>query len=448
MDEVDEEFLIQLNEKSEDKCSEDEFEIICNKLESVVSERQPFLTMDPSQIMPLDEMSPIVIQQIVDAENDPTCPEFLLASTMSSIYKPHSTKSVKNSDRSQLDVFKLFAPKIYPHWKARKLERDGKSIFPSLKFEEGSGAGVSGEKDDNDPYVCFRRRELRQVRKTRRTDQQSTERLRKLQAEMVAAKKLMEMVSKRELLRKEALQLEWIYLNNDVKLKRLSGNLGLKVKMKIWLPIKKKKPLPEEEVKRPSTTSVIGNSTLNNLMVNGSIGSLTGSPNSIMQSIPANIRLPASKIPDMDLVSLDHVYRDKENAIKTAVKTKLKSRSQADRDWVNYTDNPFVPYCDYFEPDPNTRQPIKVIDKKYANYSSVIFQYPPSVNVQLKLPLQSSLGSSYASRVESNPIILRTEFEPENDDLKVLAKIDEKEMVGKKCEVSRRIGCFVTQATG
>jgi len=76
----------------------------------------------------------------------------------------------------------------------------GKPIAPSLKFEEN-------EKDDNnDPYICFRRREVRQVRKTRRQDAVTSERIRRLRAEMQQARDLVTMVSTREKCREEALK--------------------------------------------------------------------------------------------------------------------------------------------------------------------------------------------------------------------------------------------------
>jgi enhancer of polycomb-like protein len=46
------------------------------------------------------------------------------------------------------------------------------------------------ESNDGDPYVCFRRREAKPVRKTRRTDSQSVDRLALLQAELIKAGQL------------------------------------------------------------------------------------------------------------------------------------------------------------------------------------------------------------------------------------------------------------------
>lgn len=81
------------------------------------------------------------------------------------------------------------ARNIYPHWKQRREVRKGKSIFPSLNYDETN---------DGDPYVCFRRRDIRATRKTRRTDNYSVEKFQKLQHELQAASHLVSMVMQRE----------------------------------------------------------------------------------------------------------------------------------------------------------------------------------------------------------------------------------------------------------
>lgn len=61
--------------------------------------------------------------------------------------------------------------------------------MPSLNYDETN---------DGDPYVCFRRRDIRATRKTRRTDNFSIERMQKLQVEMRTAHLLCSMVLRRE----------------------------------------------------------------------------------------------------------------------------------------------------------------------------------------------------------------------------------------------------------
>jgi enhancer of polycomb-like protein len=81
------------------------------------------------------------------------------------------------------------ARNIYHHWRQRREIRKGKSIFPSLNYDEAN---------DGDPYVCFRRRDIRATRKTRRTDNYSVEKFQKLQYELQAAHYIVSMVQKRE----------------------------------------------------------------------------------------------------------------------------------------------------------------------------------------------------------------------------------------------------------
>lgn len=95
-------------------------------------------------------------------------------------------------------------------------------------------------RDDSDPYVCFRRRETKPVRKTRRTDQQSMEKLRKLRAELETARSLLEMVTRREKLRKESLLMEHSILNQRCLLREMQQQLDIKDEHDLF-PIKKKR---------------------------------------------------------------------------------------------------------------------------------------------------------------------------------------------------------------
>lgn len=70
-----------------------------------------------------------------------------------------------------------------------------------MQFEQG-------EKDDGDPYVCFRRREVRLPRKTRRTDASSTDKLKKIRQEFETARGLVRDVLQREIMRRTTFVLE------------------------------------------------------------------------------------------------------------------------------------------------------------------------------------------------------------------------------------------------
>ncbi|KAJ1734053.1 Enhancer of polycomb-like protein 1 [Coemansia biformis] len=80
---------------------------------------------------------------------------------------------------------------VYEHWKARRTQRAFKTVMTGLQFEDTS-------KTEIDPYVCFRRREVRQGRKTRRADQRSLDQLRRLRSNLTMVAQLLEMCVERE----------------------------------------------------------------------------------------------------------------------------------------------------------------------------------------------------------------------------------------------------------
>jgi predicted RNase H-like nuclease len=127
-----------------------------------------------------------------------------------------------------------FVEPIYDHWTKRKQDRKCHSIIPELKYEEIL-------KNEVDPYVCFRRRETKPIRKTRRTDQQSLERLRKLRSEMEMARNLLEMVLRREKIRKEGLVLDHTVFDKKCKLRDYQRTLGIKEDDDLLMPSKKKR---------------------------------------------------------------------------------------------------------------------------------------------------------------------------------------------------------------
>lgn len=86
-------------------------------------------------------------------------------------------------------VLARLARSVFPHWKARRERRQGKSVLPSLNYDETN---------DGDPYVCFRRRDVRASRKTRRTDNFSVDQFQKLQYELRRAHELATLVLRRE----------------------------------------------------------------------------------------------------------------------------------------------------------------------------------------------------------------------------------------------------------
>ncbi|OAP59530.1 hypothetical protein AYL99_06828 [Fonsecaea erecta] len=204
MDEEDELALKLINGKlpaGQEPCTEDQFEVVMNFFEETAQAKQPFAAVDSPPVLPLEELE----EQI-----DDTIPPF-----------------VRN-----LSGF------IYEHWKSRRTETGNRPLAPRLKFETGQ------ESDDSDPYVCFRRRELRQIRKTRNRDAQSAEKLRKLRMELETARNMLLMVKRREQLRKEALEVDKLVFEQRQALRDTKRKLGMKGDDDLLINQKKQKIPP------------------------------------------------------------------------------------------------------------------------------------------------------------------------------------------------------------
>lgn len=105
-------------------------------------------------------------------------------------------------------------------------------------------------KDDSDPYFCFRRREIKSLRKTRRGDVQSLDKLRRLRAEIEQARSILELIRKREELKKESLLLDRQIFDKRVEVRRMRKNLGVSSADIFDDPDKSKRRLKENKSNR------------------------------------------------------------------------------------------------------------------------------------------------------------------------------------------------------
>ena len=115
---------------------------------------------------------------------------------------------------------RAFAKDIYEHWKARRIQAGNKTLIPSLKFETGA------DTDEADPYVCFRRREVRQIRKTRGRDAHSAEKLKKLRKELEESRQILALIKQREMTKKEQLAIDRQIFEQRASLRQLKLNLA------------------------------------------------------------------------------------------------------------------------------------------------------------------------------------------------------------------------------
>lgn len=184
MNDEDDAFLKSMNQKrnASTQCSEDQFEEVMNIFEETAQAKQPFSAVDNPPVLVYEEM-----ENAIDENLD--------------------------------DSARPFVKDIYEHWKTRRLRDGNHSLVPGLKFETGQ------DTDDSDPYVCFRRREVRNIRKTRGRDAHSAEKLKKLRKELEESRKLMASIRHREILKRDQLAVERELFEQRTSLRQLKLNL-------------------------------------------------------------------------------------------------------------------------------------------------------------------------------------------------------------------------------
>lgn len=368
-------------------CTELEFETICDKFEKTIEEKQPFLSMDPSTILSFKELSNLILEDINSSSNS----DYMHLSTTSNL-KYVSTTTLKESlskelgflpfvttfDKDQLSTLStrsipkllhLFGSPIYEHWKARKIERKGKSISPTLKFEDPN---ANEKENDNDPYVCFRRREFRQARKTRRADNLGAERIRLLQRSLKQARELVFMVCKRELLKLETWEADYDIFKLRCETKAVKRAVGIKGDDHLFYPHKRKKivkiePEEEEDVEVDyAKTRKERKKNVEMAVASTKEKSQNGQLQPEASSTQPYVKLPPSKIPDMDLVTVSLVLKEKNEAIKRAVLEKLRKRKEHDKGYVNITYDPYQPFFNI-----STNNGSKHLELSHIPYSSI-----------------------------------------------------------------------------
>jgi enhancer of polycomb-like protein len=188
MDEEDEVALKSINSKfppGQEPMNEDQFEEVMSFFEAAAHTKQPYAAVDNPPVLPLVEL---------EEHLDDTLPAYV----------------------------KTYAKIVFDHWKTRRTETGNRGLAPHLKFETGQ------DTDDADPYVCFRRRELRQIRKTRNRDAQSAEKLRKLRLELETARDILQLVRTREAKRKDLLEIDRQVFEQRLAAKKTKRTLGIK----------------------------------------------------------------------------------------------------------------------------------------------------------------------------------------------------------------------------
>lgn len=187
MTEDDDEFLKDYNARrpSAQRLSEDDFEKIMDVFEESAAHQTPFAAVDKT-ILPYDNMV-----YGLNSLND------------SAKVMPH-------------------AKDVYAHWKNQRLGLGNGPLHSNLKFE------THQDSDDMDPYVCFRRREVRQTRKTRARDVQSADKLKRLRRELEDGRQLILLSHERELQKRDLLRMDKHIFEKRAQVKEMKVRLGIK----------------------------------------------------------------------------------------------------------------------------------------------------------------------------------------------------------------------------
>ncbi|KIV89255.1 hypothetical protein, variant [Exophiala mesophila] len=288
MDEEDELALKLINAKAlngQPVCSEDQFEEVMNFFEETAQTKQPFAVVDSPPVLPLEELQ--------DQFDDST---------------PAHVRT--------------FSRVIYEHWKTRRSTTGNRGLAPRLKFETGA------ETDDSDPYVTFRRRELRQIRKTRNRDAQSAEKLRKLRMELETARAMLNAVKRREILRKEQLELERLVFEQRLAFRDTKRKLGIKGDDELLINQKKQKVNPAMN------------------------------PN--QAALAQQLRMPMAPGTSSELRTLEDVTAAKEREMEKEIQTNVEKHIRWNEGFVDKTLAPLTPEAepDYLEPIDHFREAI------------------------------------------------------------------------------------------
>lgn len=81
---------------------------------------------------------------------------------------------------------------------------------------------------DTDPYVCFRRREIKNLRKARRSDTFALDKVRKLREDLERTKELLQLVAERENERLNLHESFHLIIEKQIHVRRLKIILGIK----------------------------------------------------------------------------------------------------------------------------------------------------------------------------------------------------------------------------
>ncbi|KAK6453573.1 hypothetical protein FP744_10009825 [Trichoderma asperellum] len=202
----------------------------------------------------------------------------------------------------------LHAKQIYEYWKSKRQEQGNKPLHATIKFE------THQETDDTDPYVCFRRREVRQTRKTRSRDTKIAETLKRFRRELEDGRQLVLMAYEREMMKRDLLQVDRAIFEERARLKQIKTKLGIKGDDEDLVNQKsqKRKPAEAAGAQRP----------------------------------PTQVRVPVrpdGRSHEQDLVLLSDQLAEKENELRNEIETKVQNHRRWNQNHIDLTRDPLSP---------------------------------------------------------------------------------------------------------
>ncbi|CAJ0749581.1 14113_t:CDS:10 [Entrophospora sp. SA101] len=176
MDEQDDAWFNEYNEKHDDSLSEDTFEEIMQHFEDIANNKIQLLTK----------------KQLPTWEDCEEClPEKLLA-------------------------FKDVAQVVYLYWKNKRNAR-------MMRYRK-----PEGKEEEEHPWTCFRRRELKPIRKTRRSENASFDKLRMIRRDINHGRVIILNVKFREKTKKQKVDLERKIFEKECSVRAMRKKLGIK----------------------------------------------------------------------------------------------------------------------------------------------------------------------------------------------------------------------------
>ncbi|KAL9112701.1 MAG: hypothetical protein Q9227_003004 [Pyrenula ochraceoflavens] len=311
MDEEDEIALKQINSKQAQPATEDLFEEVMSFLEETASTKQPFAAVDNPPVLSFEEIQDQIDDNITSAA-------------------------------------RRYVEHIYPHWKSRREQNGNDLIQPHLKSEQNP------DSDDSDPYVCFRRREVRQIRKTRGRDAQSSEKLKRLRAELEDARQLISMVKHRELAKKEQLVLDRLLFSQRAEVKDTKRKLGIKGDDEDLVNQKPKK--------KPELTPA-------------------------QQAGASQLRFPIPGRGGDDLRLLEDLQSEKDKIISKDIKANIEKHSKWNATYVDKTMAPLTPELEKsIESSSDFRQAMPATEYLPTPPASISDESPTDLMIELESP--------------------------------------------------------------